>query len=263
MSTLSVVNSTIYNEDKNIVTEFLKEKNLEAIYIYDNLQENTTRNKILQKTKDISGVYLILNKITKDYYVGSASTGRFYARFSNHLIYFRGSKIIKAAVKKYKLSNFSFIILELFPEIVSKENNKKLLDLEDFYLKSLLPNYNILTEAGNSFGYKHTEMTRIKMKSNYSMERRMTIGNLNRGKIINKEIIERMRQTSLNRKAVVYSNENILNMKKASKPIIVYNLDDTVYSEYPSITEAANSLNCSPKTIYRALRSEKKLLKRR
>jgi len=262
MSTLSVVNSTIYNEDKNIVTEFLKEKNLEAIYIYDNLQENTTRNKILQETKDISGVYLILNKITKDYYVGSASTGRFYARFSNHLIYFRGSKIIKAAVKKYKLSNFSFIILELFPEIVSKENNKKLLDLEDFYLKSLLPNYNILTEAGNSFGYKHTEMTRIKMKSNYSMERRMTIGNLNRGKIINKEIIERMRQASLNRKAVVYSNENILNMKKASKPIIVYNLDDTVYSEYPSITEAANSLNCSPKTIYRALRSEKKLLKR-
>jgi hypothetical protein len=57
-----------------------------------------------------------------------------------------------------------------------------LLDLEDFYLKSLLPNYNILTEAGNTFGYKHTEIDRIKMKANYSEQGRLAIGNLNRGK---------------------------------------------------------------------------------
>lgn len=36
------------------------------------------------QTKGLSGVYLILNKITLDYYVGSASTDKFYARFSNH-----------------------------------------------------------------------------------------------------------------------------------------------------------------------------------
>lgn len=67
---------------------------------------------------------------------------------------------------------------------MNKENNKNLLDLEDFYLKSLLPNYNILTEAGSSFGYKHTEITRIKMKTNYSQERREQIGNFNKGKIL-------------------------------------------------------------------------------
>jgi hypothetical protein len=44
---------------------------------------------------------MIVNKITKDYYIGSASTKKFYARFSNHLIYYRGSKIVKSAVKKY------------------------------------------------------------------------------------------------------------------------------------------------------------------
>jgi len=98
------------------------------------------------------------------------------------LINFTGSKVIKNAVRKYKLSNFSFLVLELFPEIVNKENNKKLLDLEDFYLKSLLPNYNILTEAGFSFGYKHSEITRIKMKANYSNERRNFIGNLTKNK---------------------------------------------------------------------------------
>lgn len=56
--------------------------------------------------------------------------------------------------------------------------------MEDFYLKSLLPNYNILTEAGSSFGYKHTELSRIKMKTNFSVERRNFIDNLNRGKIL-------------------------------------------------------------------------------
>jgi len=79
------------------------------------------------------------------------------------------------------LENFAFIILELYPNIVTKENNKELLDLEDRYLKLLLPNYNILTEAGSSFGYKHTEVDRQKMKDVYTLERREQIGSLNRG----------------------------------------------------------------------------------
>lgn len=54
---------------------------------------------------------MIVNIITKDSYIGSAATNRFYPRFSNHLIYFRGSKIVKLAVKKYKLENFAFLIL--------------------------------------------------------------------------------------------------------------------------------------------------------
>jgi len=212
---------------------------------------------------NLSGIYLILNKVTLDYYVGSASTNKFYVRFSNHLFNFHGSKVIKAAVRKYKISEFAFIILELFPEIVTKENNKKLLDLEDFYLKSLLPNYNILTEAGSSFGYKHTEITRIKMKSNYSLERRIQIGNLNKNKEFNLETIERMKISALNRKKPFFSEQAILNMKKKSKSLLVYNLNYTVYGEYSNILEAAKSLNCNEKTIRRALKTEKKLLKRR
>jgi hypothetical protein len=45
---------------------------------------------------------------------------------------FHGSKIVKAAVRNYNSSQFAFIILELFPEVVIKENNKIFLDLEDF-----------------------------------------------------------------------------------------------------------------------------------
>ena len=52
-------------------------------------------------------------------------------------------------------------------------------------------------------------------------------------------------------------------MKKKSKPIILYNLDYTVYGEYSSITEASKAINCSVKTINRALKTDKKFLKRR
>jgi hypothetical protein len=99
---------------------------------------------------------MIINLITEDYYIGSASTNRFYARFSNHLIYFRGSSVVKASVKKLPpapgLNSFMFVVLDLFPFQRNQKNNKELLLLEDRYLKTYLPNYNILTEAGNSFG---------------------------------------------------------------------------------------------------------------
>src|SRR6185437_14853367 len=186
---------------------------------------------------NLSGVYLILNRVKPtDYYIGSASTNKFHTRFYRHLINLTGSQIVKLAVRKYGLDNFAFIILELFPEEVNRENNKKLLDLEDFYLKSLLPNYNILTEAGSSFGYKHTEVNRIKMKANYSEKRREEIGSLNRGKTLSSETIE---QSALNRKPLDYTEQGVLNMKKNSKPIIVKELNNTVYGEFNSIVEAA------------------------
>jgi group I intron endonuclease len=249
--------------NNNMLMKFLEEKQLNPVYIYENLHSEIVRKTILKDLKNLSGIYLIFNNVTGDYYIGSASTNKFYARFSNHLLYFRGSKVLKHAVKKYNLSNFTFLILELFPEVINKENNKRLLNLEDFYLKSLLPNYNILTEAGSSFGYKHTELDRIKMKANYSLERRLFIGNLNRGKKLSLETIEKIREKALNKGKVYYSEKALLNMKKKSKPVILYNLNNTIFGEYSSIKEAANTINCSSRTVNRALRTDKNILKRR
>lgn len=242
---------------------FITEKNLNPVFIYENLSDNTVKTRVLNETRNLSGIYLILNKVTLDYYIGSAATGRFNARFSNHLFNFHGSKVVRNAVKKNGISSFAFIVLELFPEIVNKENNKKLLDLEDFYLKSLLPNYNILTEAGSSFGYKHSEITRVKMKNSYSIERRATIGGLNKGKSLSPNTIELMKEAALNRKKPIYSEKSIKNMKKSSKAILIYNMDYTVYGEFPSIVDAAKSLSCDPKTISRALKTPKQILRRR
>ena len=170
------------------------------------------------------------------------------------------SKIVKSAVKKYKLDNFAFIILELYPNIVTKENNKELLDLEDRYLKLLLPNYNILTEAGSSFGYKHTEVDRKKMKDLYTDTRRELIGGLNKGKKLSPETIEKLREKALNRPAM--SDETKKKCIVHTRPVVLYNLNGTVYGEYFSILDAADSINCSEKTIRRALKTEKGLVKR-
>lgn len=247
-------------ETSERLDNILEEININPIYIYENLNLEGVRNQVRKDTKGLSGLYMIVNKTTKDYYIGSASTDRFYARFSNHLIYFRGSKIVKLAVKKYKLENFAFIILELFPNIVTKENNKDLINLEDKYLKLLLPNYNILTEAGSSFGYKHTEVDRKKMKDIYTNDRREKIGNFNRGKKLSQETIERMREKALNRSPM--SDKIKQKCITNTRPVCLYNLDGTIYGEYPTILSAADAINCGEKTIRRSLETEKKLVKR-
>ncbi|CAH0056868.1 unnamed protein product [Clonostachys solani] len=118
------------------------------------------------------------------------------------------------------------------------------------------------------------------MKSEYCEERRnLVIGMLlakqpnssiacaTHRKKLSSETIEAMRHSALNREKFQYSDEALLNSSfsiacaakqrstKNSKPIIVKELNGIVYGEYNSITETAEALNCSAKTVYRALKS--------
>ena len=159
------------------VSMFLKTKNLEPNFVYDNLQDHSVRKQILQEPKiKNGGIYLILNKETLAFYIGSALPFKFHSKFANHLIDFKGSKTLRKAVKKYKLYNFCFIILKILDDdlIFDQENediNRFLIHLEDFYIKSLLPDYNILIEASSRFRYKHFEIPRLDMNTSYSEER--------------------------------------------------------------------------------------------
>ena len=47
-----------------------------------------------------------------------------------------------------------------------------------------------------------------------------------------------------------------------TRPVVLYNLNGTVYGKYASILEAANAINCNEKTIRRSLKTEKKIVKR-
>nr|YP_010470485.1 GIY-YIG endonuclease [Inonotus hispidus]UVF37973.1 GIY-YIG endonuclease [Inonotus hispidus] len=73
----------------------------------------------------------------------------------------------------------------------------------------------------------------------------------------------REKALSRDRTKINFSEKSILNMKKKSKPLILFNLDFTIFGEYNSITEAAKAINCNIKTIRRALTTDKKILKRR
>jgi group I intron endonuclease len=310
-------------EYSKVLTEFLAIKRLKPEICFEDLQLQEIKDKIIKYSKNKAGIYLILNKVTKDFYIGSATTDKLYSKFYKHLISLDGSKVIKKAVRKYGIDNFGFIVLDLFPEQVNKENNKMLLDIEDYYLKCLLPNYNILPEAGYNFGYDPTELDRKLMKPN---ARKLEI--LSRLKIYytNSIILDRIRNHALTNMADLYQSlesnnlsnvkdktykkiieralsgspdlytpftdrnnydlanlkdntsetikyeglstgsyidrKQIANLKNKYILIVLYNKNGTIYGEYSSIEEAANSVNCAVKTIIRALKSKSKILKR-
>jgi hypothetical protein len=64
------------------------------------------------------------------------------------------------------------------------------------------------------------------------------------------------------RKRYKTTKKVLLNMKKKSKPIILYNLDNTIFGEHSSITEGTRFINCSSRTISRALIINKKILRK-
>ena len=159
---------------------------------------------IIKDNKQKSGVYLVLNNINGNCYIGSAATNRINVRFRNHCVHQKStSKPLYRAINKYGIENFSFHILEYFPGFVHKENLKqnhvKLLQLETKYIKQLEPVYNVLVIAGSSLGYKHTEETRLKMKMSYSQERKDFIANLNKGKQISQAVKAIMSQKAMER----------------------------------------------------------------
>jgi hypothetical protein len=79
----ALANESSYSES---LISIIKELGINLVYIFENLVSDNIRKQILNKTKGLSGIYIIVNKITKDYYIDSAATNKFYARFSNHLI---------------------------------------------------------------------------------------------------------------------------------------------------------------------------------
>ncbi len=100
---------------------------------------------------------------------------------------------------KYGLSNFAFTVVSSIPNFIGSEDNLKLLDLENYYLNSLRPEYNIAQQAGNTLGVLHTEASKESMRLNYSNERRKLIGALNRSQKLSSKTIELMRRAALNR----------------------------------------------------------------
>lgn len=70
------------------------------------------QNLVQILTKPFAGIYGIVNLVTGDKYINSASKGNIGTRFNRHLYGGSGSPLVWTAVQKYGLLNFAFILLE-------------------------------------------------------------------------------------------------------------------------------------------------------
>ena len=227
---------------------------------WDNLHLSSTRKNILTTVKNKSGIYIIINKITGNKYIGSAITNKLHVRFANHCIHSNhGSKLVKQGIKKYGLNNFIFGVIEYYPDIINKYNNIELLKLEQTYLNLLEPEYNILTEAGNSFGYKHSEETLSKMKSLYTEERKEILRKFqeNRKGKWSDESKLIISQSNINRSAhlVLNTKEQLEKRSNMFSKTIYLKLNNSIICEFKNINIMCNYICCSERTIRRAIKS--------
>lgn len=71
------------------------------------------------------------------------------------------------------------------------------------------------------------------MVVNFSLKRRLTIGDLNISESLSEEVKANMKAAALIRKKSIYSNEGLANKLKSSKPMIVYNLNKSCIWRIP------------------------------
>lgn len=240
--------------------------NITPVKSYYNLHLISTQLNIQKENKQKAGVYIVVNNINGNFYVGSASSNRINTRFRNHCIHLKSSnKPLLRAINKYGIQNFSFHIIEYFNGFVKKENLKlnhlKLLEKESFFISHLKPIYNILTYAGSSLGFKHTDETCHKMQINSAQERKNQIGNLNKGKTLTKDMRDKLKLKAKERFSDVNFKKEFLLKNKDNlfkgKNVILFNAAGDILSRYTSIQQVSQVFSCNRKTVRKYLKSGK------
>lgn len=191
-----------------------------------------------------SGIYLILNTINSDSYIGSARStsskhNRLYFKFRNH--FFNSEKsnniYLRRSIEKYGKNNFSFNII-VFDEA------KKIQELETFYIEKYKPIFNILQFS------KSSEET----KSNYSEERPIMIKNLNKDQ---NELMKLAVQTRI--KSKNYKRPSLELKISESKPTSVFNSNGELLKNFNSAKEMSLYYKIDYRTIRRHIKNGKPL----
>ena len=111
------------------------------------------RNILYNDLNNKKGIYLLYNTINHLFYIGSSIN--LYKRLNTYYYPSRllDNRHISRSINKVGHSNFSIYILEIY----EKDNPIDIIEMEQYYINMYNPELNILKNAGNSLGYKHTD----------------------------------------------------------------------------------------------------------
>jgi len=125
---------------------------------------------------------------------------------------------------------------------------------ETKYIQDISPEYNILQQGNNPMYNNYTEETIQKMKENDFKERKDFIIKLNSDKKFSAD----RRQLLSKIETLQNSNKELKDKlnKLASKPVSLYNKDNTIYLSFPGIRAMAKYFNCCNKTINNAIKNQ-------
>jgi cytochrome c oxidase subunit 1 len=164
------------SQSSQLASEKMQKRNSspdDFVVYFNNVKES--KKKIYNELRNKSGVYLFINNITQDLYVGSSLT--LSKRMTIHFYHANSEKptkiVISRAMRKYKLENFSLGILEFCQKDIIICS-----DLEQKWIDFYKPKYNVLKVAGSSFGFRHTIDTINKLKELLKKEKHPKFGSI-------------------------------------------------------------------------------------
>lgn len=186
-------------------------------------------------------IYLITNLINGKKYVGQT--------IGNDPTYICGGKIIRLAIRKYGIENFSREVL-----IEGDFSNEQLDELEAEYIikcESLLPNgYNI---SPTGTGRKITRQEPWnKGGGKYTPEMIQKMSDAKKGKIVSEETKKKMSEAAKGKPKSPRVGES--SKQRFSKPVLQFDLEDNFVAEYPSASQAAIEVGSDFSTIAAACR---------
>ena len=178
-----------------------------------------------------AGIYQLVNLKNNKTYIGSSNN--LYRRLSCYLSpatlnrdFNKFHSLISKALLKYGNINFGFKILkfiELDTNLTNKKQKKSILEIEQYYLNSIKPEYNIQKIAGSRLGNPHTLKTRKLMILNSKVSKKIYVYNEDGSNLkIYSSILKAAAITNINRLVIAR------NLKKfESKPVLLLNKNNT------------------------------------
>jgi group I intron endonuclease len=204
-------------------------------------------------------------------YIGSAiDLSKRFSQYYSKSYLKRNKSYINNALSLHGFSSFSLTILE-YVEItnLSKDKAKKLiLEREQHYFHTILPEYNIQKIAGSSLGQTRSEETKALMSLAQRSINRTGEDNPMFGQTHTPEAraimsLVQMRVDRTGEKNPMFGrtgeNHPMFGQIHSKKKVYLYSYDNpsVLYKEFNSYTEAGAFFDCHRKTIYRHIDSEK------